>query len=297
VIAALPGSDPQAGMVVIGAHYDSRTADLTDSTSPAPGANDNATGVAALLEIARLLADETPRASVVLIAFSAEEVGRLGSIHHVEAAQARGDDVRAMLALDIVGDAAGPAGEGAIRVFSADPPDSPSRQLAHTVELIGERYVPGLDVQVQSAPDRPYRYSDHLSFSEAGIPAARLIEPLEDPSRQHSPLDTPEFVSASYLRRATQLTLAALASLAWGPDAPAAPAPSGDRLAWPPVEGAAGYRVALRAENSLTYQEALIVASPWIERAALQGWERIAVAAIGPDGSISALSPEAAIQP
>ena len=79
VIARLPGSDPSAGVIVIGAHYDSRVGDLKDAGTRAPGADDNATGVAALIEIARLLANETPVASIDVVAFAAEEVGTVGS--------------------------------------------------------------------------------------------------------------------------------------------------------------------------------------------------------------------------
>jgi len=298
VVATLPGSDPDAGMVVIGAHYDSRTIDLADATSPAPGANDNATGVAAVLEIARVLAHQTPRATVIFVAFSAEEVGRQGSLHYIETGRALGEDGwRAMLALDIVGNAAGPAGEGAIRVFSADPPDSPSRQLARFAALVGEQYVPGFDAQVQAVLDRPGRYSDHLSFSEDGVAAVRLIEPLEDPSRQHSPLDTPEHVSATYVQHAAQLALAILASIAWGPDAPNAPVIVGDRLEWSPVEGAVAYAVAVRAGDSLEYQDTFYTIQPWINRALLAGWDVASVAAIGPDGSMSAFSPERMLRP
>lgn len=165
VIAVLPGSYPDAGIVLVGAHYDSRTVQIDDGESPAPGANDNASGTSVVIELARVLADETPRATLVFAAFSAEEVGKAGSTHYVEAARARGDDIRAVIALDIVGNAVGPSGEGLMRAFSADPPGSPSRQLARMVAVQGERYLPGLDVQVQPAIDRPYRYSDHVPFS------------------------------------------------------------------------------------------------------------------------------------
>ncbi len=213
VAATLPGTDPTAGIVLIGAHYDSRTADLNDAVSPAPGANDNASGVAIMLELARVLAPEARRTTIVFAAFSAEEVGRVGSKHYVEAAQARNDDIRVVIVLDIVGNSAGPTGEGSLRVFSADPPDSPSRQLAYRFEKQSEHFMPGLDIQVQPTIDRPGRYSDHVAFSEVGIPAIRLIEPIEDPGRQHSAFDTPDTVSGDYLRVVAQVLLAYLGSL------------------------------------------------------------------------------------
>ncbi len=215
VIATLSGGDPLAGTVIVGAHYDSRTVDLRDDQSPAPGANDNASGAAALIELARLLALEpTHNANIVLIAFSAEEVGKQGSQHYVELAQQRGDDIQAVIVLDIIGNASGPAGEGAIRVFSAEPDDSPSRGLARTIALVGETYLPDFDVQVQPTVDRPGRYSDHVPFSDAGYPAVRLIEAIEDVNYQHSQADTVEHLSPDYLRQSTQLTLASVLILA-----------------------------------------------------------------------------------
>jgi len=207
VIATLPGSDPSAGIVVIGAHYDSRTADLTDSSGRAPGANDNATGVAAVLELARIMAHERPRATIQFVAFSGEEVGRKGSIHFVEQGQARGEVFRGMIALDIVGNGAGSSTPGgSIRVFSAGPEGSPSRELARSLAAQAETYLPGFDVLVQDAIDRPHRYSDHNSFSEAGFAAVRLIQAQEDPDN-HSGGDTADHVDGEYLRRATQTAL------------------------------------------------------------------------------------------
>lgn len=205
VIAVLPGADPQAGFILIGAHTDSRTFDLKDSTSPAPGANDNASGVAAVIELARLLANSTPQATLVFAAFAAEEVGHQGSDAYVQAALARGESYQAVIILDIIGNAAGPAGAGSVRVFSAPPEDSPSRRLAYQFEQIGEEALTGFDVQVQSTLDRPGRYSDHVPFSEAGIPAVRLIEPIEDLTHQHSASDTPDRVSMDYVAQITRL--------------------------------------------------------------------------------------------
>lgn len=219
MVATLPGSDPAAGMILIGAHYDSRTADLYDAAGPAPGADDNATGTAALLEIARVLANETPDATVVLVAFSAEEVGLWGSRHYVEAAQQRGNDIRAMIALDIIGNASGVQGEGVIRAF-ADPDHAPSQQLARLIAQQADTYLTDFAVQVQPTIDRPGRYSDHVPFSDAGIPAVRLIEAIEDVSKQHSPHDGIEHISATYLRQAVQLALASVINLAWGLPAP-----------------------------------------------------------------------------
>ena len=205
VIARLPGSDPSAGVIVIGAHYDSRVADIKDAAERAPGANDNASGVAALIEIARLLAHETPVASIDFVAFAAEEIGSVGSSYYLGSAQARGEVIRGVIILDMIGNAGGPAGRGTLRVFSAPPDTSISRQLARWVSNVAQVYRPAFQVSVEPRLDRPGRFSDHVPFSQAGIPAIRLIELVEDSTRQHSPNDLPQYLDMAYLRQATQL--------------------------------------------------------------------------------------------
>ncbi|MDH3942622.1 MAG: M20/M25/M40 family metallo-hydrolase [Anaerolineae bacterium] len=221
VIARLPGSDPDIGVVLIGAHYDSRLDELTDGSNPAPGANDNASGVAALLEIARLLSDQTPIANIDFVAFGAEEVGALGSEFYLQTVQERGEVVRGVIILDIVGNSAGAVGNGVIRAFSSPPDTSVSRQLARWVSSVALVYTPDLHVQVEPSLDRPGRYSDHVPFSRAGIPAIRLIEAVEVASRQHSPFDLPQYVDVEYLRQAAQLGLASVVNLAFGFELPA----------------------------------------------------------------------------
>jgi hypothetical protein len=293
VIATLPGSDPAAGIVIVGAHYDSRTIDIRDDQSPAPGADDNASGVAALIELARLSAHEPTRATIVLIAFSAEEVGTWGSKHYVELARQRGDDIRAVIALDIIGNSSGLAGEGAIRIFSAGPNDSSSRSLACTVALTGETYLPGFDVQVQPTADRPDRYSDHIPFSDAGCPAVRLIEAIEDVNHQHSQADIVEHLSPTYLRRSTQLTLASIVTLANGPDAPVVSV-DGGQVSWQPVDGAAGYIVAFRQSESLEF-EIVSHTTGLTWNTAVPGW--VSVAAVDLSGTVGVFSTEAQVDP
>jgi len=303
VVATLPGSDPSAGVVVVGAHYDSRTVDIDDASSRAPGADDNAAGVAALLEMARLLADSTPRATIVFIAFSAEEVGTVGSRHYVEAVRQRGDDLRAMMVLDIVGNAVGDTGAGSIRVFSAPPDGSSSRQIARFVALQGQTYLSDFDVLVQSTVDRPGRYSDHVPFCDAGIPSVRLIEAVEDTARQHSGDDLPDTVSPEYLRQATQLALASLVSLAEGPPAPPAPTRLPERpdtLTWEPVSGAVGYALDFRAAGGQEIARVVRVGDvttlTW-DAIGSGRFDAVSVAAIDAEGLMGPLSPELALTP
>jgi Zn-dependent M28 family amino/carboxypeptidase len=212
VIASLPGADPSAGAIVIGAHYDSRTRDIGDSASLAPGANDNASGVAAVIELARVLADTHPRASILLVAFTGEEIGREGSKYFV-AAFSSPQHFRAMIALDIVGRDTNNA--RSVRIYSPGPEGSPSRRLAAFFAAQGRAALPGFGFEVKDSADRPGRYSDHISFSEAGFPAIRLIQPEEDPWN-HSADDTLEKMTPGYLREVTQAVLAAVYALAWG---------------------------------------------------------------------------------
>ncbi|NDJ35686.1 MAG: Zn-dependent exopeptidase M28, partial [Chloroflexi bacterium] len=158
VIARLPGQSDE--IVVVGAHYDSRTVDPFDAAGRAPGAGDNASGAAALLEIARVLAGTTPRHTIVFVAFAGEEVGMLGSRYFVS--QTDPAAIRAMFALDSIGGVAAP--QDASRVFSPPPAGSESRWLAHRVALAaGPQPLGGL---VAPTIDRPGRDSGDGPFGE-----------------------------------------------------------------------------------------------------------------------------------
>ncbi|MEW6567293.1 MAG: M20/M25/M40 family metallo-hydrolase [Chloroflexota bacterium] len=217
IVVRIIGWDETAGAVLIGAHYDSRAAAIDDWVSPALGANDNATGVAALLEIVRLLAGYRPRATVLLAAFSAEETGLQGSGFYVTSGVIEPENIRAMIAPDILGNSAGEAGAGSVRCFAGGGAGSPSLQLAAWLADLARQYVPGLEVLVQERLDRPGRYSDHVPFFEAGIPAVRLIEAIEHLEWQHNAEDRPERVDSRYLAQVTRLALAAVVELSEDP--------------------------------------------------------------------------------
>jgi Zn-dependent M28 family amino/carboxypeptidase len=217
VVLVFRGSDPAAGAVIVGAHYDTRSGDPAAADTVQPGADDNASGVAAVLEIARLMAGRSPRATVICVLFGAEEQGRFGSQAFVrDVIQAQGITVQAMLNLDIVGSPTGPDGQPQqrMRVYSAPPDDSPSRRLARQIAQIAADHVPGLAIDVRDTLDRPGRWGDHQSFSDAGYPAVRLIEPWDDPDRVHNLNDTPDHVDPVYLRAVTQVVLATVLVLA-----------------------------------------------------------------------------------
>jgi hypothetical protein len=263
IVAFLSGTEEGYGTIVIGAHYDSISENSEDGNALAPGANDNATGVAALIEMARILSSRNHRASIMFVAFAAEEVNRQGSRAFVrDYLLPRGIDINVMINLDIIGspvDRTGAMDDRTVRIFSDGPNESLSRQAARTVELIALNHVPVMALNIQDSSDREGRYSDHLSFSEAGYPAIRFIQSLENQARQNSSRDTIEQVQAGYFTRVTQTVLTVVTSLADGLPPPrniALREGGGARtLVWEPIPGASGYVVALRRPNALRYEQ------------------------------------------
>jgi hypothetical protein len=218
LVLLLAGTDPDAGAVLIGAHYDTRDSDLTAADSVQPGADDNASGVAAVLEIARILAERPHAATVYCVLFSAEEEGRLGSLAFIrDMIQPQNVALHAMFNLDMIGVPVGPDGVSHaddLRVYSAPPDDSPSRDLARLIAETAHTYVPDLTVTIYDTLDRPNRWGDHQSFSDAGYAAARLIEPADDMTRTHNAHDVPDNLDLDYLRHVTQVALATMLTLA-----------------------------------------------------------------------------------
>lgn len=266
IIGIIPGEEIGGGIIVLGAHYDSITLNVEDGNAYAPGANDNATGIAALLEIARILSQDRYRATIVFVAFDAEEIGREGSKLFVEQyVRPQGLDIRAMINLDIIGSNTAPNGAidpTSIRVFSEGPNDSASRRLARSLGLLAQQYMPDLRIYVENSVDRPSRYGDHMSFSDAGYPAVRFIETLEDTNRQHTDLDNLDDIQPGYLTQNTQMLLTLMLSLADGPRPPAnivlrEEGNSLRTLLWDPVPDAAAYIIAFRRPGSTEYAQAL----------------------------------------
>ena len=292
VECVLPGRSPRRVYLV--AHYDSRATDPLDATSDAPGANDDGSGVAALLEAARVLAPRRFGATIVLLAVAGEEQGLFGSKHHAAALRAAGTEVTAVLSDDIVGDPSGPEGASArdaIRVFSEGLPraaspeegkrvgalggesDSPSRELARYVAEVADLERTRVRPRLVFRPDRFLRGGDHLSFQEQGFAAVRFTDVFEKYDRQHQDVreeggrrfgDVPEFVDAEYLADVTRLNVAVLAHLA---DAPAPPRDArivtaelttDTTLRWSPSADAdvAGYEVVWRATTSAVWEHA-----------------------------------------
>lgn len=306
VVAILPGTSPHAGVVVLSAHYDSRTFDPNDGESVAPGANDNASGVAVLIETARLLSSQTWNQTIVFVAFAAEEQGRHGSRYFVSDRLLAGWTIDAVFNNDIVGGR--PGIPQAIRVFAPGPDNSEPLQLARYMNLISGIYLPTFLVDLQQTIDREGRYSDHISFLDAGVPALRLTESQEDFNSQHSSFDTSEKLDYNYLMQVTQLNLVTVANIIGAPPKPPAPlvAPMADPgayiLTWSPDPLAAGYALSFRPLGTSEYPPFRFVNGPQAGNVALTGFDplttyAVSIAAIDQNGRISLFSPEILVGP
>ncbi len=226
IVATLKGSQPEATdrIYVVSGHYDSMCNSPIDAKCDAPGANDDASGTAAVLEMARVMAKYEFDATIVFMAVAGEEQSLLGSTYFAEQAKQKNWNVDAMLTNDIIGNTLGGNGvrdRGQVRVFSEGVPsnetpaeattrrsvggenDSASRQLARFIKEIGETFVPRFKVMMIYRRDRYGRGGDHIPFLERGYPAVRFTEVNEDFRHQHQKVrvengvqfgDLPEFV-------------------------------------------------------------------------------------------------------
>lgn len=261
VVGVLPGTGRHAGVVVMVANYDTRAEDWLDGESLAPGADDNASGVAALLEVARVMSAREWSQTVIFVATTAEEQGTYGARNFVQTALANGVRIDAAINNDMVGGRAGIP--QSLRLYSPGPDTSISRQLGRYIHLIDSVYLPEFPVVMMDALDRDGRWGDHREFVRAGVAGVRLIESAEDLSIQNSTADTWTLVDFDYLRKMAQLNLASLANMAAAPGQPDAPAvspgdaPGSYRVVWDVDANAAGYAVVFRPLNTMTYDEAM----------------------------------------
>ncbi|MGD8321501.1 MAG: M20/M25/M40 family metallo-hydrolase, partial [Gemmatimonadota bacterium] len=229
VMAVLPGRTDRR--VYISGHYDTvaRQADGTfdwgkwDNT--APGANDDGSGTVLTMECARVLAQSGLDfdATLVFMAFVAEEEGLVGASLHAQRALDEEWRIDAVFNNDIIGNAEGGNGivdSRTVRVFSEDPMDSPSRQMARLIRRQAAVYVPSMEVRLIAREDRFGRGGDHTAFNRRGFPGVRMTESRENYSRQHSYADTLGGVDFAYLARNARIDAAAAATVALAPSAP-----------------------------------------------------------------------------
>jgi hypothetical protein len=253
VVATLPGTQAEGKnrVYVISGHYDTRSLGIMDTDTFAPGANDDGSGTAAVMELARVMSHYQFDATLVFMTVAAEEQGLQGAAHWANTAKAKGVNVAAMFTNDIIGNTLhedGSHDRSHVRVFAEGVPpgaplsddvlaqlktggenDFPTRQLARLIETTGARYVPQLPVRVIYRRDRYLRGGDHSPFLDAGFAAVRFTEPYEAFTRQHENVrvengiqygDLPEFVEFAYIADDARVDAAALAELASAPAAP-----------------------------------------------------------------------------
>ena len=253
VVAVLPGkhSGDNERVFLVNAHYDTfaRPAEGQPRDGfdhPAPGVNDDGSGLAALLEMARVLSRYEFDATVHFVAFSGEEVGLVGSTLMAARMKKEGRRIDGVITLDMIGNIEG--GDGFVdnrrlRVFSDGPEDSPSRQLARYAKRIGERHFPSAELDCVFRADRFGRGGDHTPFVLEGWPGIRMMEARENYSRQHTIDDTLENMDLDYCTRNIRITAAVLASLAAAPPAPGVLGEKGQPLLG---RGPSGYDAQLR---------------------------------------------------
>ncbi len=284
VLGVQKGSDGSNDVVIVAGHIDSRGSDVMDAISDAPGANDDASGVALVIEAARLLSKEKLRATIIYAVLSGEEQGLFGGRLLAETATARGWNVLAMLNNDIVGNTIGQDGRrvsDTVRIFSegirfsenegaqrarrgnGGEDDGVSRALAKAVvRIAGPK--PALKPFIVRRPDRFSRGGDHLPMLEAGYPAIRFSVGVENYDAQHQDLrtengrvfgDTADRMDFNYLAKVTNLNISVMRELANAPSAPATVTAAGavstdTKVSWTAVPSAVSYRVRWRRADA-----------------------------------------------
>ncbi|WP_460438265.1 M20/M25/M40 family metallo-hydrolase [Amycolatopsis stemonae] len=282
VVATLRGATDPGRVYVVSGHYDSRCTDVMNFTGDAPGADDDASGVAVVLELARVFSARQLAATIVFAAVAGEEQGLYGARFMARQFKAAGTDVQAMFTNDIVGSSRADDGTRdptTIRLFAEGVPtaetpaeanlrrsiggenDSPPRQLARFVKSVAENDATGMTVRVIYRRDRYLRGGDHIGFLEQGYPAARFTEPAEDFAHQHQDVrvengiqfgDLPQFCDFPFTARVARVNGAALWSLATAPGTPrgakirTAALTNDSELLWDATPGATGYEVLWR---------------------------------------------------
>ena len=299
VMATLKGTDPTDNRVlIISGHLDSRASDVMNTTIDAPGANDDGSGVAAVMEISRIMSKREFPFTIIFVAVVGEEQGLYGAKHLADKAKAENWNVVAMLNNDMIGNSLS-NGTGLrdnlnVRVFSETIPyleteseakvrkstnrenDSPSRQLARYIKTTTSQYVDQLNINLVYRNDRFLRGGDHTPFSQNGFTAIRFCEMNENYDHQHQDIrlekgtqfgDLPEFMDFEYMRKVTCANLATLSNLGWSPKAPnnvgvkITELTNFSDLVWTAPEGEKiyGYNVLIRETSSSHWEKTFFV--------------------------------------
>lgn len=277
--------------IVMSADIDSRISDILNATDDSPGANDNASGMAGVLEAARVLASFDFPTSILFVGLSGEEQGLFGGKLLAADAKAKGWDIAAVINNDMIGNIHGIDGvidNTTFRVFSEPAPpkqteqqliwnrfyggevDGPSRQLARYIERMTSQYMTNLTAKMIYRLDRFGRGGHHRPFNDAGFPGVRIMETHENYNRQHQDLrtedgieygDVVEGVDFDYAAKLTAVNAICLASLAWAPPPPTfvmigGAVKASTTLKWEPVKAPdlLGYKVYWRDTTAPQWQ-------------------------------------------
>lgn len=299
VMAVLKGTDPKDNRVlIISGHMDSRASDVMNSKIDAPGANDDASGVAALMELSRIMSKRAFPCTLIFVALTGEEQGLLGARHLADSAKVADWKVTAMLNNDMIGNSLSSGtnlrDNTRVRVFSETIPyletedeakmrkatnrdnDSPSRQLARYIKTVTNKYVEQLDIDLVYRNDRFLRGGDHTPFLQNGFTAVRFCEKNENFNQQHQDVrlengiqygDLPEFMDFEYLRKNAASNLATLSNLAWSPESPVSVGievkdlTNFTTLVWKAPEGKVpyGYQILIRETAASHWEKTIFV--------------------------------------
>jgi hypothetical protein len=320
ILAIQKGTTNPERVVVISGHIDSRVTDPMNAASDAPGANDDGSGTAAVIEAARVLSKHRFAATIVYAVLEGEEQGLYGGKTLADYARAHGWKVEADLNNDIIGNTHGISGavdrthvrvfsegtktletadEARTRRYNGGEVDSPSRNLARFLDRLADAYVAGLDVTMVYRTDRFSRGGDQTEMLNAGFPAVRITEATENYDRQHQDVrvenghaygDVASGVDFPYLARVARLNAVALAALAKAPAPPEGVkiegAVSADtRVSWDTVPGAASYSLHWRSTTAAQWAHAQAAkASPQVLKGVVIDDWFFGVSSISADG-------------
>lgn len=301
VIATLPGTAPGGGTIIVMAHYDTRPQSATDGFTRSTGANDNGSGVALLLETARILSSREWNQTIMFIAMAAEEQETAGSRHFAQNAFLDNLNVLAVFNYDAIGGRAGIP--QTVRLFAENLRGSVSGSLGRYYEYVSGLYLPTFPVAIQDALDREGRWGDHREFINVGMPAVRVMESEEDYDLLNSILDTWSLIDYSYHQKAVQLNVAVVANAAGAPPPPVSPTivpmaePGAYLLTWPVDPLASGYAISFRPLNSSTYPPFRFVRAKMAGNVVVTGFDpaetyAVSIAALDENGRLGLFTPE-----
>ena len=305
VMATLKGTDPTDDRVlIVSGHLDSRATDVMDNLIDAPGANDDGSGVAAMMELSKIMCKREFPFTIIFVAVVGEEQGLYGAKHLADKAKEQKWNVIAMINNDMIGNSLSSGTElrdnTQVRVFSETIPyleteeeakirkatngdnDSSSRQLARYIKKVTNQYVEQLEVKLVYRNDRFLRGGDHTPFCQNGFTAIRFCEMNENFDHQHQTVrkenniqygDLPEFMDFEYMRKITSSNLATLSNLAWSPKAPinvgieVKELTNFSTLVWDKPEGKPvyGYTLLIRETSSPNWEKSIFVKDTKVE--------------------------------